>query len=417
MTTASGGAGYAYCVAPVRRRCTANGYASAMDPRDRAIAAAREQVSEISPTEAQQRVAAGALLLDIREDAERIGGTPVGAIGVSRSYLEMRIGALARDAAVPLVLMCSGGTRSLLAARNLCDLGYRDVASVSGGFDRWKAEGRPIAVAGGTDPDWLDRYSRHLRLPEVGEAGQRALSQASVLLVGAGGLGSPAALYLAAAGVGRIGLVDDDRVERSNLQRQVLHADARIGMLKVESARTALAGLNPRLRIDTHACRLAAANVDAVLSPYDVIIDGADNFPTRYLLSDACVKLAKPLVYGAVQRFDGQLMVFDAGRRRGESPCYRCLFPQPPPPEAAPNCAEAGVLGVLPGVIGLLQATEALKLLLGIGESLDGRLLTFDALSMRFRESRLRPDPDCAVCAPGRAFAGYEDYAALCAAG
>jgi sulfur-carrier protein adenylyltransferase/sulfurtransferase len=388
-----------------------------MDPRDRAIATAREQVREVSPAEAQQRMAEGAVLLDIREDAERSGGLPQGAIGVSRSYLEMRIGALVADTGRPLLLMCSGGTRSLLAARNLHDLGYRDVASVVGGFDRWKAEGRPVADEGGTDPDWLDRYSRHLRLPEVGEAGQRALSAGSVLLVGAGGLGSPAALYLAAAGVGRIGLVDDDRVERSNLQRQVLHADARIGMLKVESARTALAALNPRLRIDAHACRLSVSNVEAVLAPYEVIIDGADNFPTRYLLSDACVKLGKPLVYGAVQRFDGQLAVFDAGRRRGASPCYRCLFPQPPPPEAAPNCAEAGVLGVLPGVVGLLQATEALKLLLGIGETLDGRLLTFDALSMRFRESRLRPDPDCAVCASGRAFAGYQDYAAVCAAG
>jgi sulfur-carrier protein adenylyltransferase/sulfurtransferase len=388
-----------------------------MDPRDRAIATAREQVPELDPGQAQQRMDAGAVLLDIREDAERSSGVAQGALGVSRSYLEMRIGALVADPATPVLLMCSGGTRSLLAARNLHDLGYRDVASVAGGFDRWKAEGRPLAGQGSIDPDWLDRYSRHLRLPEVGEAGQRALTGGSVLLVGAGGLGSPAALYLAAAGVGRIGLVDDDRVERSNLQRQVLHADARIGMLKVESARTALAALNPRLQIDTHACRLSADNVEALLAPYAVVIDGADNFPTRYLLSDACVKLAKPLVHGAVQRFDGQVVVFDAGRRRGESPCYRCLFPHPPPPEAAPNCAEAGVLGVLPGVIGLLQATEALKLLLGIGETLDGRLLTFDALAMRFRESRLRADPDCAVCAPGRAFTGYPDYAAVCAAG
>jgi sulfur-carrier protein adenylyltransferase/sulfurtransferase len=388
-----------------------------MNPRDTAIEAARQKVGELSPQQALQRQQAGASLIDIREDAERQTGGPLGAIGISRSFLEFKIGGVAPDAAQPLLLLCSGGTRSLLAAAALADLGYRDVTSVAGGFDRWKAEGLPIATEASADPDWFDRYSRHLRLPEVGEAGQRRLAQASVLLIGAGGLGSPAALYLAAAGVGRIGLVDDDRVERSNLQRQVLHADARIGMAKVDSGRTALLALNPRLQVDCHRLRLSASNVEAVLGPYEVVIDGADNFPTRYLLSDACVQLGKPLVYGAVQRFEGQLGVFDAGRRRGQSPCYRCLFPQPPPPEAAPNCAEAGVLGVLPGVIGLLQATEALKLVLGIGDTLDGRLLGFDALSMRFREARLRPDPDCAVCAPGRAFAGYVDYAAFCAGG
>jgi sulfur-carrier protein adenylyltransferase/sulfurtransferase len=388
-----------------------------MNARDQAIESARRIIDEVTPREAAARARQGARLIDIREDAERSAGMPEGADGLSRSVLELRIDAIAPDRDVPLMLLCSGGLRSLLAARTLRELGYRDVSSVAGGFDRWKADALPVTRETATDPDWLDRYSRHLRLPEVGEAGQRRLSAASVVLVGAGGLGSPAALYLAAAGVGRIGLVDDDRVERSNLQRQVLHADARIGMHKVESARVALAGLNPRVRIEMHALRLVADNVDAVLQPYEVVIDGADNFPTRYLLSDACVQLGKPLVYGAVQRFDGQLGVFDAGRRRGQSPCYRCLFPQPPPPEAAPNCAEAGVLGVLPGVIGLLQATEAVKLLLGIGEPLDGRLLSFDALSMRFRETRLRPDPDCVACAPGRTFAGYVDHARFCAGG
>jgi sulfur-carrier protein adenylyltransferase/sulfurtransferase len=387
-----------------------------MNARDHAIDLARRAVTELSPREAAARLQDGAQLLDIREDGERLAGMPEGALGLSRSFLELKIDSVAPERGRALILLCSGGIRSLLAARQLHELGYCDVSSVAGGFDRWKAEGLPMTREHGGDPDWYDRYSRHLRLPELGEEGQRRLSAGSVLLVGAGGLGSPAALYLAAAGVGRIGLVDDDRVERSNLQRQVLHADARIGMPKVDSARTALLGLNPRVRVETHALRLAADNVESVLLPYEVVIDGADNFPTRYLLSDACVQLGKPLVYGAVQRFDGQLGVFDAGRRRGLSPCYRCLFPQPPPAEAAPNCAEAGVLGVLPGVIGLLQATEAIKLLLGIGDSLDGRLLSFDALAMRFRETRLRPDPDCAVCAPGREFSGYPDYLQVCAA-
>jgi molybdopterin/thiamine biosynthesis adenylyltransferase len=236
-----------------------------------------------------------------------------------------------------------------------------------------------------------------------------------VLLVGAGGLGSPAALYLAAAGVGTLRIADDDRVERSNLQRQVVHGDADVGREKVASAAAAISALNPRVRVEQVAERITADNVERVLEGVDVVFDGGDNFPVRYLLNDACVKLAKPLVYGAVHRFEGQVAVFDAGRRRGLAPCYRCLFPEPPPPEAAPNCSEAGVLGVLPGVVGMLQATEVLKLLLGIGEPLAGRLLQFDALAMRFRETRLAPDPGCAVCARGRPFPGYIDYARFCA--
>jgi sulfur-carrier protein adenylyltransferase/sulfurtransferase len=266
------------------------------------------------------------------------------------------------------------------------------------------------------DDDFAERYSRHLRLPEVGLAGQQQLQQARVLIVGAGGLGSPAAFYLAAAGVGTLRLVDDDVVDRSNLQRQILHTDDRIGMSKVASAAVAIGALNPRTRLEAIHERITSDNVERLLDAVDVVIDGGDNFPVRYLLNDACVKLAKPLVYGAVHRFEGQLSVFDAGRRRGEAPCYRCLFPEPPPPEAAPNCSEAGVLGVLPGVVGLLQATEAIKLILGIGESLAGRLLQFDALAMRFRETRLAPDPGCAVCAPGKAFPGYIDYQQFCAA-
>ena len=282
-------------------------------------------------------------------------------------------------------------------------------------MEAWRGAGLPVGPGAGDD-DFLERYSRHLRLPQVGVEGQRRLEAAKVLVVGAGGLGSPSAFYLAAAGVGTLVLVDDDVVDRSNLQRQILHTEAGIGTPKVESAARALAALNPRTRIDARRERLVAGNVEALLSDVDVVLDGADNFPVRYLLSDACVRLGKPLVHGAVHRFEGQVSVFDAGRMRGAAPCYRCLFPEPPAPEDAPNCAEAGVLGVLPGVIGLLQATEVLKLLLGIGEPLRGRLLQFDALKMRFRETRLAPDPDCAVCAPGREFPGYVALQALCAA-
>ena len=277
------------------------------------------------------------------------------------------------------------------AAQVLEAAGYTHLASVEGGTRAGSPKGLPVTTPD-IDTDFYDRYSRHLRLPEVGEAGQRRLEAARVAMVGAGGLGSPAAYYLAAAGVGTLVLADDDVVDRSNLQRQILHTDARIGVAKVESARIALSALNPRLRIESLPERITAANVERLIGDADVVIDGADNFPVRYLLNDACVKLGKPLVYGAVHRFEGQVSVYDAGRHRGVVPCYRCLFPEPPPPEAAPNCAEAGVLGVLPGVIGLLQATEAIKLILGIGESLAGRLLSFDALSMRFRETRLRPD-------------------------
>ncbi|GAA5008754.1 hypothetical protein GCM10025793_19170 [Lysobacter lycopersici] len=290
---------------------------------------------------------------------------------------------------------------------------------MEGGTSQWIADGLPIEIPE-TDADARDfseRYSRHLRLQDVGLEGQKKLEAARVLVVGAGGLGSPAAFYLAAAGVGTLRIADDDVVDRSNLQRQILHADARIGMPKVESAALALSALNPRTKIEAIAERIVSANVERILEGVDVVVDGGDNFPVRYLLNDACVKLGKPLVYGAVQRFEGQASVFDAGRHRGIAPCYRCLFPEAPPPDAAPNCAEAGVLGVLPGVIGLLQATEAVKLILGIGAPLAGRLLQFDALAMRFREIRLSPDPQCPVCAPDSAFTGYIDYHAFCGAG
>ncbi|MFC5577995.1 molybdopterin-synthase adenylyltransferase MoeB [Lysobacter niabensis] len=371
-------------------------------------------IATISPADALRRQQTGALLIDVREAHERATGFATGALGIARAELEADPQAAVPGLDAEVLLICQSGARSMKAAQALEAAGYTHLASIEGGTSRWIAEGLPVTTPD-VDTDFYDRYSRHLRLPEVGEAGQRRLEAARVAMVGAGGLGSPAAYYLAAAGVGTLVLADDDVVDRSNLQRQILHTDARIGVAKVESARVALSALNPRLRIEAFPERITAANVERLIGDADVVIDGADNFPVRYLLNDACVKLGKPLVYGAVHRFEGQVSVYDAGRRRGEAPCYRCLFPEPPPPEAAPNCAEAGVLGVLPGVIGLLQATEAIKLILGIGESLAGRLLNFDALAMRFRETRLRPDQDCVVCAPGREFPGYIDYARFCA--
>ncbi len=380
--------------------------------RDSWLAELRQRIPEIAPAEALARQAQGALLIDVREDGERAAGMPVGALGLSRGFLELRIEQVEPSRDRVLMALCGSGQRSLLAAEALHRLGYHNVVSVAGGFNRWKAEGLPSAT-GALDADAAERYARQLRLPQVGEEGQAMLGRASVALLGAGGLGAPASLYLAAAGVGRITLIDDDRVERSNLHRQVIHADARVGMLKTESARITLTALNPRIHIDTCNERLQADNVERLLSGHDLVIDGADNFPARYLVAAAARRLQLPMVYGAVERFAGQVSVFDP--RRIDSPCYRCLFPEPPSAAEAPNCSEAGVLGVLPGIVGLMQATEALKLILGIGEPLVGRLLGFYALAMRFRETRLPRDPGCPGCGAGAAFKGYEDVAALCA--
>ncbi|HOZ24259.1 MAG TPA: molybdopterin-synthase adenylyltransferase MoeB [Thermomonas sp.] len=374
------------------------------------------QIRILSPNEAHARQRAGAVLVDVRAAHERALGMAVDASGIVREALQADPTAHLPDPGMEILLICQRGARSLQVAEILAARGYRNLSSVEGGTDAWDAAGLPMQRAD-VDADFSERYSRHLRLPDVGLQGQQALEAARVLLVGAGGLGSPAAYYLAAAGIGTLRIADDDVVDRSNLQRQILHTDARIGMPKVESATLALSALNPRTRIEAVRERITSDNVERLLDGIDVVVDGADNFPARYLLNDACVKLGKPLVYGAVHRFEGQASVFDAGRHRGSAPCYRCLFPEPPPPESAPNCAQAGVLGVLPGVIGLLQATEAIKLLLGIGDPLRGRLLQFDALAMRFRETRLLPDPQCPVCAPGCAFPGYVDYAAFCAGG
>jgi len=380
--------------------------------RDSWLGALRERIPEVTPAQALAAQAQGGLLIDVREDAERTSGTPANALGLSRGFLELRIEQAETDRDRPIALLCGSGQRSLLAAESLVRMGYRQVSSVAGGFGRWKTEGLPISQPT-LDVDAIQRYARQLRLAQIGEAGQATLGSAKVVLLGAGGLGSPAALYLAAAGVGQLTLIDDDVVERSNLHRQIIHADARVGMAKTESARIALQALNPRVRIMIHNERLQADNVERLLAGHDVLVDGADNFPARYLLTAASLRLKLPMVYGAVERFSGQVSVFDP--RREDSPCYRCLFPEPPPAADAPNCSEAGVLGVLPGVVGLLQATEALKLLLGLGESLVGRLLNFDALDMRFREIRLARDPDCPGCGTASVFSGYEDIVRFCA--
>lgn len=370
----------------------------------------------LSPADAHIRQCAGALLIDIRAAHERALGMALDAYGVAREVLERDPRAHLPDTSIEVLLICQMGWRSAQCAQALLARGYRNVGTVEGGTEAWERAGLPMHAAR-IDADFAERYSRHLRLPEVGLDGQKKLQAARVLVVGAGGLGAPAAFYLAAAGIGTLRMADDDVVERSNLQRQILHTDARIGMPKVESAALALVALNPRVNVESVCERVTSANVERLLDGVDVVLDGGDNFPVRYLLNDACVALGKPLVYGAVHRFEGQVSVFDAGRMRGGAPCYRCLFPEPPPPEAAPNCSEAGVLGVLPGVIGMLQATEVIKLVLGIGEPLRGRLLQFDALAMRFRETRLTADPQCPVCAPDCAFPGYVDYAASCAEG
>lgn len=374
-------------------------------------ASPRNDVREVTPAEARVRQGQGAVLLDVREDDER-ASVAEGSLGVPLGLLTERAATLIPDLATPVLLICGSGVRSRLAAATMLDLGYPNVASVAGGFVRWSAEGLPVA-AGLLDIDAADRYARQVILPQVGVAGQARLAASKVAIVGAGGLGAPAMLYLAGAGVGHLTLIDDDRVERSNLHRQVVHVDARVGMTKVQSARAQLLALNPSIDISMKAERLQAANVENLVAGHDVVLDGADNFPARYLLAAATLRLKIPMVYGAVERFSGQVSVFDP--RRSDSPCYRCLFPWPPAADDAPNCSEAGVLGVLPGTIGLLQATEVLKLLIGIGEPLVGRLLDYDALAMRFRQLSLQRDPACPGCGAEARFTGYRDIEDFCA--
>lgn len=376
---------------------------------DRRLAKLRGRVKQLSPTEARDRLAGGEVMIDVREPGELAQGMPEGANALSPDELETRIKELAAPEA-SVMLICASGPRSMLAADNLVRLGYERVWVVAGGVERWKREGLSCVRPRGIDADDAERYARQMNLPEFGMEGQAKMADARVLLVGAGGLGSPAALYLAAAGIGTLGLVDDDRVERSNLHRQVLHRDDRIGLPKTDSARATLEGLNPKIDVRTHQVRLDSSNVEDVFSDYRIIVDGSDNFPTRYLVNDACIRLGLPNVYGAVQRFEGQVSVFAAGGR----PCYRCLFTEPPAPDMAPSCSEAGVLGVVPGIIGLLQALEVIKLATGVGEPLTGRLLLFDARATRMRELALGPDPACRYCGDNGEFPGYIDYADFC---
>lgn len=354
----------------------------------------RASITEISPQEADALRPAGAVLVDVREQGEWDAGYISGAVHVPRSYLEQNIEALVPDRGARVVLYCATGVRSAYGALTLGQLGYTNVASMSRGFEGWKALGLPWVSATSLSPAQQQRYSRHLLIPEVGSAGQVKLLESKVLIVGAGGLGSPAALYLAAAGVGTLGIIDFDVVEASNLQRQVLHTTARIGEKKVSSARETIAALNPDVTVVAYDEMLLADNVERIIDGYDVILDGTDTFETRYLLNDAAVAAGVPVVHASVFRFEGQLTSFVpyAG------PCYRCLYPTPPPPDLAPGCSVAGVLGVVPGIMGLLQANEVLKLVLEIGESLVGRLLLFDALETSFSELRLERDPACPAC-------------------
>jgi len=384
--------------------------------RQKRLRELKRAVPEVSPREAFELQAAGAELVDVREHDEIAAGSPRGARCIVRGFLELQIEDRIPDLDRTVLVMCAGGTRSLFAARNLQELGYADVRSVAGGFNAWKREGLPVAVTRVLTVEERERYGRHLLIPEVGEEGQKKLLESKVFLVGAGGLGSPAAYYLAAAGVGTLGIVDDDLVDRSNLQRQILHTDDRVGTPKVESARQTLQALNPAVEVIAHEERLDASNVDRLLEGYDVVVDGSDNFSTRYLVNDACVKLGIPNVHGAIFRFEGQLSVFWPGYEKRRGPCYRCLFPEPPPPELAPSCAEAGVLGVLPGVIGTLEAVETVKILLGAGDPLVGRLTVYDALDQRFTELRIDRREECPCCGDGAGEIEYADYGEVCAA-
>ncbi|MBI2388920.1 MAG: molybdopterin-synthase adenylyltransferase MoeB [Deltaproteobacteria bacterium] len=385
------------------------------------IAGIRKSIREVSLEELKRRIERKApmTLVDVREKEEFRAGFIPGALSIPRGFLEIQVEQKLPDKSAPIVLYCAGGTRSALAAKTLAELGYSNVESANPGFVRWKDLGYPMETPPQLTDAQRDRYGRHLLLPEVGEHGQARLLKSRVLLLGAGGLGSPAALYLAAAGVGTIGLVDADTVDASNLQRQILHATSRLGMPKVESAAKALADLNPDVKVVSYKERLTSENADRILSgeghggPWQVIVDGCDNFPTRYLVNDASLLHEIPVVHGSIFRFDGQVTTF----KPFEGPCYRCMYPEPPPPHLAPSCQEAGVLGILPGAVGVVQATEAIKLLLGKGSLLVGRLLTYDSMNMKFRELKVRRDPRCPACGPNPTINGYIDYEGFCARG
>ncbi len=377
------------------------------------LAHVREEIDEISTVEAHERLRSDAppLFVDVRPPDEWQEGHIPGAVLAPRNNLESRFETLVRDHERTIVVYCESGTRSAFATKTLQELGYENVVNLAGGFSDWKRNGYDFSTPKTLSPAQRTRYSRHLLIPEVGEEGQQKLLDARVLLIGAGGLGSPASLYLAAAGVGTLGIVDADVVDDSNLQRQIVHSTERLGEPKVASAKRTIEALNPDVRVVPFEERLSSENVERILAHgWDVIVDGTDNFPTRYLINDASVWHGIPVVHGSIYRFEGQATVFHPG----EGPCYRCLYPSPPPPELAPSCAEGGVLGVLPGIVGSLQASEALKLVLGAGDTLTGRLLLFDALHTTFDEVTIRRNPECPVCGDHPTITEYVDYVEFC---
>jgi molybdopterin/thiamine biosynthesis adenylyltransferase/rhodanese-related sulfurtransferase len=378
----------------------------------------KNQIDEVDPSEAREQLANGAVLVDVREPEEWGTGHVPGAKHVPKSYLESRIEGAVPDRSQHVILYCASGNRSAWATRTLVeDLGYEHVESMTGGFTLWKDRGYEVEVPRTLNAEQRDRYSRHLLLPEVGPEGQQKLLDAKVLLLGAGGLGSPAALYLAAAGIGTLGIVDNDTVDVSNLQRQVIHSTDRVGVSKVDSAEETIKALNPDVKVQKYNLRLGPENIMEILPGYDVVVDGLDNFPTRYLLNDASVRLGIPVVSAAILGFEGQLSVF----KPYDGPCYRCLFPVPPPAELAPSCGANGVLGVLPGTMGLLQATEVIKLILGVGDPLIGRLAMYDALAATLTEVKVRRDPQCPICSrhpeeiADEEMGVFPDYEAFCA--
>ena len=377
-------------------------------PRD-LLNAAKSEIREVEASEVAQQLS-HFTVLDVREPDEYEQGAVPNAVHVPRGQLEFAIEGRLPDKTQPIAVYCAGGVRSAFAAKTLQDLGYTDVVSVIGGFNKWKDDGYPWSTPRTLNADQRNRYHRHLLLPEVGEKGQLRLMDSKVLMLGAGGLGSPAALYLAAAGVGTIGVIDMDVVDASNLQRQVLHNIDRVGMRKVDSAKATLMGLNPDLHVVTYDTRLGADNILDIIDGYDVIVDGTDNFPTRYLVNDAALLKKIPVVHGSIFRFEGQATIFQPY----VGPCYRCMIPEPPPAELAPSCAEAGVLGVLPGIIGSIQALEALKLLLGLGDPLVGRLLSYDAMDQSFRTFKVRRDPACPACSDSAGPIVIAEYDELC---
>jgi adenylyltransferase/sulfurtransferase len=377
------------------------------------IADARKDVPEMSAQQVNELLSHNGkshVILDVRESDEWRQGHLEGAVPLPRGFLEIKVETAIPDKQTPIIAYCAGGVRSLLAGKILKEMGYQNVASMTGGYNAWKNGGFKWVQDFQYTPEQLIRYSRHFLLPEVGEEGQAKLLQAKVLMVGAGGLGSPSAYYLAAAGVGTIGIIDNDVVDISNLQRQILHTNDRVGTPKVESAKKTLEGLNPDVKVIPYQAKLTSENIMEILKEYDLVVDGCDNFPTRYLVNDACVLMGKPNVHGSIFQFEGQATVFYPGK----GPCYRCLYPEPPPAEMAPSCAEAGVLGVLPGLIGTIEALEAIKIILGKGDTLIGRLLCFNTLTMEINNLKLRRDANCPLCGDHPTIHELIDYEEFC---